>query len=358
MPPPLAGSRHTIIKIEAGKTKMKTKIKIITIILTLLTILVISSSFFTAPSYQNSKTTAIPNMPVSNNTSGTETKTSINLKNKVLSINLSQVNTAKGIYKYEYAGQSTGTVTLAPGESENLWIDLKNTGTTAWEKGTFHLGTSRSQDRASVFTNSSWLSQNRIGINQDIVDPGYIAQFNFTVTAPEISGVYYEYFRPVIDGDEWLNDVGIYWKITVKNTSEDESVLSVYNKIAVKKILISISSQRLTCFEGTDIVCDFPISSGTYALPTPIGSFKVERKRDVAYSSAYDLYMNWWMAFTPNEAYGIHELPYWKYSWGIVTEGENHLGVRVSHGCVRLGIGPAKQVYDWAPLGTPVEIVN
>lgn len=276
--------------------------------------------------------------------------------NGIRSVNISSI--AKPINSFLYSGQSNGNIIIEPGKTANLSLDLKNTGNTTWEKSTFHLGTSHAQDRNSVFANTSWLSQNRIGVNQNVINPGYIAQFSWTITAPETSGVYYEYFRPVIDGSEWLEDAGIYWKITVKKTGEDISALPIYNKIAAKKIVVSISQQNLKCFEGTDVVCDFTISSGTYALPTPTGNFKVERKRDVAYSASYDLYMNYWMAFTPNEAYGIHELPYWKYSWGIVTEGANHLGVRVSHGCVRLGIGSAKQVYDWAPVGTPVEIVN
>jgi len=346
---------------------MKIKIKITSTILTLLTILVISSSIFISSSFQNIKVNAV-----------TKTQVSIsktNSKTKVLSVNLATVKSTEkiklpsenilqtsisgiGENQYEYAGQSSSTITLAPGESQNLWLDLKNTGNSTWEKGTFHLGTYRAQDRASAFADSSWISSNRIGIDQNNVIPGYIAQFNFSITAPKVSGVYYEYFRPVIDGSQWLQDVGIFWKITVKNPNEDESTLPIFNQIGIKKIVITLSSQNLKCYEGADIVCDFPISSGLPSLPTPTGNFKIENKRTVAYSAPYDLYMNWWMAFTPNEAYGIHELPYWKYSWGTVTEGANHLGTQVSHGCVRLGIGPAKQVYDWAPLGTPVEIVN
>jgi len=359
---------------------MKTKIKIVSKTLMFFTILALSSSFFIASNLLNGPSRIVSNPDPSLNSFNAINVASKsqapNSEIKILSTNLSAAiptkntsTSSKNISKttlsniieesnYEYAGQSDGTLTLAPGESQNLWINLKNTGDTSWEKSTFHLGTYRSQDRSSVFANTSWLSANRIGIDQDIVDPGYIAHFDFTITAPATSGVYYEYFRPVIDGNGWMNDVGIYWKITVKNPNEDESTLPIYNKIGAKKILISLSQQNLKCYEGTDIVCDFPISSGLPSLPTPIGNFKIENKRTTAYSAPYDLYMNWWMAFTPNEAYGIHELPYWKYSWGTVTEGANHLGTKVSHGCVRLGIGPAKQVYDWAPVGTPVEIVN
>jgi len=325
------------------------KTKILTTTLAFLTLLAISSSFFIASGAQNGNIVKVHLLPISNNISITEVKQSVRL---------SEVNQTKAINTYEYAGQSNGAITLSPGEIQNLTLDLKNTGNAAWEKETFHLGTSHPQDRDSAFTNNTWISANRIGINQDTVNPGSVAYFNFTITAPETSGVYYEYFRPVIDGTSWLSDVGIYWKITVEKPGENEATLPVFNKIGVKKIVVTISTQNLKCYEGTDIVCDYTISSGFPGLDTPTGNFKVEQKRDVAYSAAYNLYMNWWMAFTPNEAYGIHELPYWKYSWGIVTEGANHLGVKVSHGCVRLGIGPAKQVYDWAPIGTPVEIVN
>lgn len=49
--------------------------------------------------------------------------------------------------------------------------------------------------------------------------------------------------------------------------------------------------------------------------------------------------------------YFIHELPYWP---GGYREGEDHLGQRVSHGCVRLGVGVAEDVYKFADVGTPV----
>jgi lipoprotein-anchoring transpeptidase ErfK/SrfK len=61
--------------------------------------------------------------------------------------------------------------------------------------------------------------------------------------------------------------------------------------------------------------------------------------------------MPWWMAF--KYGYGLHELPEWPSG---KKEGENHLGIRVSHGCIRLGVGPAKWIYDWTPVGTRVEV--
>lgn len=121
-----------------------------------------------------------------------------------------------------------------------------------------------------------------------------------------------------------------------------------------KKIVIDISEQNIKAYEGDKVVLDTKVSTGRVGMPTPLGSFKILSKNPRAWSSKYGLYMPYWMAFTP-QGHGIHELPEWP---GGYKEGANHLGQRVSHGCVRLGIGPAKQLYDWANIGTPVIVQN
>jgi hypothetical protein len=121
-----------------------------------------------------------------------------------------------------------------------------------------------------------------------------------------------------------------------------------------KVIDVSISDQMMTVIENYRVIKKFPVSTGTWALPTPLGTHQIYNHIPDAYSTPYDLYMPHWMAITPDGGYGIHGLPYWKYSWGNVYEGENHLGVRVSHGCIRLSLDNATWLYDWAPNGTTV----
>jgi lipoprotein-anchoring transpeptidase ErfK/SrfK len=120
-----------------------------------------------------------------------------------------------------------------------------------------------------------------------------------------------------------------------------------------KYIDISISNQVMTIFEDGRKINSFLVSTGKYGMPTPLGTFSVKRKEPNHWSSTYGL----WMPFSMNfyGAYYIHELPYWPSGY---REGENHLGIRVSHGCVRLGIGPAKYVFDWAEVGIPVYVHN
>jgi len=119
-----------------------------------------------------------------------------------------------------------------------------------------------------------------------------------------------------------------------------------------KRIQIGIKEQRLRISFGTVILEEYPVSTGTLKYPTPLGAFKVDNKAGRAWSARWGLWMPWWMSLRHGN-FGIHELPEWP---GGFKEGVNHLGQRVSHGCIRLGVGPAKLVYDWADLGTPVQI--
>lgn len=120
-----------------------------------------------------------------------------------------------------------------------------------------------------------------------------------------------------------------------------------------KYIDVNLSAQVMSIFENGKILDDFMISSGKRGMDTPKGETKIYNKFPRAYSSAYGLYMPYWMALTAGGKFGIHELPEWPNGY---KEGQAHLGTPVSHGCVRLGVGSAQKVYEWAEIGTPVVI--
>jgi lipoprotein-anchoring transpeptidase ErfK/SrfK len=120
-----------------------------------------------------------------------------------------------------------------------------------------------------------------------------------------------------------------------------------------KYIDISLSDQRLRLYQGGVAIADYLISSGRSGMVTPTGSFSVLSKELNHWSSQYSLYMPYAIKFY--NGFYIHELPYWP---GGYREGENHLGIPVSHGCVRLGIGPAAAVFNFADIGTKVIIHN
>ena len=120
-----------------------------------------------------------------------------------------------------------------------------------------------------------------------------------------------------------------------------------------KYIDIDLSAQVMTIFEDGKFLDAYLVSSGKPGMETPKGSYQIRNKANRPLSKEYGLYMPNWMALVPDGKFGIHELPEWPNGY---KEGANHLGIPVSHGCVRLGVGPAKRVFDWAELGTPVVV--
>jgi len=120
-----------------------------------------------------------------------------------------------------------------------------------------------------------------------------------------------------------------------------------------KYIDINISQQIMSIFENGLLINSFLVSSGKRGMDTPPGEYQIRNKATRVWSKTYGLFMPYWMAVAKDGKIGIHELPEWPSGY---KEGANHLGVPVSHGCVRLGVGSAKTVFDWTEVGTPVVI--
>jgi lipoprotein-anchoring transpeptidase ErfK/SrfK len=118
-----------------------------------------------------------------------------------------------------------------------------------------------------------------------------------------------------------------------------------------KYVEVNLSTQTLFAFDGNNQIGAYTVSTGAWDYPTPVGTRSIVDKSLRPFSAQYGLYMPWWNGL--GGGYGIHELPEWP---GGYKEGESHLGTPVSHGCIRLGVGPAEFIYNWAPIGTPVFI--
>lgn len=108
--------------------------------------------------------------------------------------------------------------------------------------------------------------------------------------------------------------------------------------------------QTLYYYLGVVRLGKFKVSTGKPGMPTPKGTFAINNKIPKAWSKSYGLWMPYWLGMGK---FGIHELPVWPNGY---REGADHIGKAVSHGCIRLGIGEAKKLYDWAEVGTEVYI--
>lgn len=121
--------------------------------------------------------------------------------------------------------------------------------------------------------------------------------------------------------------------------------------LLIKRIEINTGTQELSYFLDGVRLGTFPVSSGKLGMYTPTGHFTVDNKTLRAWSK-WGLWMPYWMSLRSGY-FGIHELPEWPDG---SKEGEEHLGQPVSHGCIRLGVGPAEFLYNWTPVGAPVFI--
>jgi len=137
------------------------------------------------------------------------------------------------------------------------------------------------------------------------------------------------------------------------NAKTEERLENVDPQILRGKYLdIDISSQTMFLFHDGKEMGAFKVSTGKRGMDTPLGVFRVMAKSQRPWSKKYSLFMPWFLQFT-SEGHGIHELPEWPSGY---KEGTNHLGIPVSHGCVRLGVGPARVVYSFVEINTPIII--
>lgn len=128
--------------------------------------------------------------------------------------------------------------------------------------------------------------------------------------------------------------------------------LSKSKKKLKKEIKINLKDQELDFYLAGIKMAAYKVSTGKASTPTPKGTFRIANKSPKAWSRSFGLWMPYWMGIA-GQRFGIHELPYWPNGY---REGASHLGRPVSHGCIRLGIGPAKELYDRVEVGTTVDI--
>jgi len=141
---------------------------------------------------------------------------------------------AKEAKAAEYSAQwiaQAETVSVNIGETESVWVEIKNTGTVKWVNigdNAVKLGTARKRDSASAFYSDSWLSENRLTVaQQEEINPGEIGRFVFEVTAGLSPGIHKEYFGLVAEGVTWFDEFDFYIEIEVLPTVFKGEIVSV-----------------------------------------------------------------------------------------------------------------------------------
>lgn len=285
-------------------------------------------------------------------------------------------------YKGEFTLKNT-KITAGKGEEFTVALYLKNTGNTTWfgdrsgceSLSKMRLGTAKERDRNSIFFNPGeplWINPNRIAMVEQRVEPGEIATFKITSRGPNVSDIFREYWEPVVEGVKWFEEKESRASVDIyvgETTAENERTVFYLGKTGQASELdpngeisidIDISDQRMKIFLGSTIIREFMISSGTFNTPTPTGTGRIVDKQDLRIANKYPHYrMPFWhsLAFDKHGGqplgFGFHSLPYLANDKGIFwNEALNHIGQRVSHGCVRVLPENAEDLYNITQIGT------
>lgn len=152
------------------------------------------------------------------------------------------------------------------------------------------------------------------------------------------------------DARRMLSDLGLPPPVSAGGTPSGGDAPSGDSSASAASAVIYLGEQQMELLDANGTVTHrFPISSGRDGL-TPIGSFKVQSKSELAYSASNypNITMNWMTRF--NGGIGFHGIP--------VENGEQlntPLGeAPVSAGCVRMDDDDAKVVYELLPSGADV----
>ncbi len=116
---------------------------------------------------------------------------------------------------------------------------------------------------------------------------------------------------------------------------------------------IDLSLQQLFAWENGQLAHTFLISSGTNRFPTPKGTFEIFRKLP-----KHD-YIRIYGQNHPDN-YSIKNVPYnlnFSPSYYIHNAfWHNNFGYPMSHGCINAALDTSEWAYQWADIGTQVEI--
>ena len=143
-----------------------------------------------------------------------------------------------------------------------------------------------------------------------------------------------------------------------------------------QEIIVSISAQHLWACDGTTVAYNNPVITGMELYPadlTPLGTYSITGKltdQTLAGSDntgSWSDFVNYWMPFLYNQygSYGFHDLTQAANGANGRTDAEfgnvninapYTAAVHGSHGCVEMPLTAMQWLYNWALVGTTVDI--
>ena len=107
-------------------------------------------------------------------------------------------------------------------------------------------------------------------------------------------------------------------------------------------IHVDVEQKRLTLFQGSELLRSYTVATGAWDTPTPVGVFAISHRfsgQMCGFGTCF-LGLN-----VPWGNYGIHG-----------TNKPESIGSSASHGCIRMNVADAEELYKLVPDGTMVVI--
>ncbi|MCX7683589.1 MAG: LysM peptidoglycan-binding domain-containing protein [Anaerolineae bacterium] len=200
---------------------------------------------------------------------------------------------------------------------------------------------------------------NRIYAGQRLVIPGHGSATPATPITPPSAGSY------IVQRGDTLSAIALrfgmsMWALARANHISNPSLIYVGQVLHIpgssaapsplvegeRWIDVDLSAQSLTAYQGNTPVRSTLVSTGLPSTPTPTGRYSIYAK----YTS------------TPMSGPGYYfpNVPYTMYFYrGYALHGtywHSNFGQPMSHGCINLPTSEAEWLFNWAPIGTLVNI--
>lgn len=176
------------------------------------------------------------------------------------------------------------------------------------------------------------------------------------------------------DGETWYKIVFDEWLRYPERIKDDWYIAADYAEIlldegdktlwdknstttattSVKRIIVDRSEQKLYAYDDETLFMEISISTGLELTPTPRGTFTIFKKTP-------SRYMQGPLPGVTNQYYDVPGVPwnlYFTHSGAVIHGAYWHdsFGTPYSHGCVNLPPEKARELYNWAELGTRVVV--
>jgi len=107
-------------------------------------------------------------------------------------------------------------------------------------------------------------------------------------------------------------------------------------------IHVDVDAKTLTLFQGSAVLRQYTIATGAWDTPTPLGVFRINSR----FSGEMGGFGTCFLGLNvPWGNYGIHG-----------TNKPESIGLNASHGCIRMYVEDAEELYSLVPNGTRVVI--